>query len=232
MIHATQFETPVQIGETLAGALFDPCVAISVTDPRAPHHRVLEQESAALQRAVPARQRAFAAGRSAARRAMAKLNKPISPVLMGTDRAPIWPPGLVGSLSHSQTCCIAALARAQDCTSLGVDVEERTGLDPDLFDIVCTAAERKWLAQFPANESTLHAKLIFSAKETAFKAQYPLSKCLLGFDRFEIALDLGKNRFSARFTQDTGPFARNSSLVGGFASERGLIVTALTVFPR
>jgi 4'-phosphopantetheinyl transferase EntD len=70
---------------------------------------------------------------------------------------------------------VAVAARAQHVRSLGLDVEPDAPLDPELWDEVCAPAEAAWLAaQAPARRGRL-AKLVFSAKECAYKCQYPLT---------------------------------------------------------
>ncbi len=216
-----------EAGYALARGLFAAEIAVAVTDPRAAHYRPLAQENAATARMAPVRARAFAAGRVAAHSAMAELGQAVRPVLMAPDRSPVWPQGLVGSISHSQTCCIAALAPCDRYAAIGVDVEEDTPLDADLLDTVCTNSERAWLSAQSGPEAGILAKLIFSAKECAYKCQYPLTGQLFGFEIFEITPDLDTGQFEARFVADMPPFAAGDCLHGRFVIQDGLIVTAI-----
>ena len=207
----------------LAGArsLFPAEVAIAATDPRGAHPAPLPQEAVATARWAPTRLREFAAGRAAVRMAMADLRVPPCPVPVGADRAPVWPAGVVGSISHSRTACLAVLA--------GVDVEEDRPLDPELEETVLTAAERARLQGLTPAQRGRRAKLIFSAKESAYKCQYPLSRTLLDFDAFEIVFDRGSGGFSAVFRRAVGPFPRGAALKGRHAVAGGLIVTGVTL---
>lgn len=207
-----------------AQALFDVPVAIAVTDPRMPQPAMLAGEAALVERAQPARRTEFAAGRAAARCAMTQLGLAPSMVLAGDDRAPIWPDGLVGSISHTKTLCIAALSDRD--ISIGIDVEEDTALDADLIPAICTPLERKAIA---GRDVGPLAKLIFSAKEAAYKAQYPLTGALFGFDHLEITLDLAAHRFVATFVQPAGCFSVGDTLPGRFAHVAHHLVTAVTV---
>jgi len=182
-----------------------------------------------MARMAPVRQRAYAAGRVAAHNAMVDLSLPKRPVLMAPDRAPIWPEGLVGSLSHSQTCCIAALGPSDRFRALGIDVEEATRLDSDLLPTVCTNAELGWLAAQPTTDAGLLGKLIFSAKECAYKCQYAVTRALFGFDTFEITPDLDTGQFEATFTRDILPFAAKTCLHGRFVISDGLIITTMAL---
>lgn len=213
----------------LARPLLPPSIALAATDPRSTRHRPLPEEAEGLTRFAPKRAREFAAGRAAAHRAMRQLGEPARPVRSGDDRAPIWPDGLTGSISHCSTACIAAVARKDEVRSIGVDVEEDKPLWPEVIPTVCTITERAWLATLPEEDAGRMARLIFSAKECAYKCQYPLSHALFGFEMFEITLDLDTGQFEATFTADAPPFRRGEYLCGRFSIGHGLIVTAMTV---
>ncbi|MCF6233932.1 MAG: 4'-phosphopantetheinyl transferase superfamily protein [Rhodobacteraceae bacterium] len=218
-------------GYAQARSLFDDCITVAATDPRAAHNRTLAQESGPMARMAPVRQKAYAAGRAAAHRAMRELGHPRAPVLMAPDRAPLWPKGLTGSISHSQTCCIAALGRLDQVAALGVDVEEDSNLDSDLLPIVCTVDERAWLSAQSKTQAGVLAKLIFSAKECTYKCQYPRSKTLFGFDTLCVTPDPESGQFEATFLSDVPHFPAGTRLHGRFAMGRGLIVTAMTIRP-
>lgn len=176
--------------EAIRSALRDmlgPEVGISLTDPRAPEEGLLPEETPAMARAVPKRRREFAAGRRAARAAMAELDLPPAPVPQGPHREPLWPEGIVGSIAHCDTLCVAVVSRSH--RTLGIDIEDATPLPTDLEKIVCTKAERAWLNTLPSAERGVSAKQIFSAKEAVYKAQFPLTGQVIGFQdvnlRFE-----------------------------------------------
>lgn len=204
-------------------------VALAATDPRAPQPPARPEERAALSRARPQRLREFDAGRAATHRAMAQLGVPPAPVLHGPDRAPVWPDGLTGTITHCQTACLAAVARTRDLRALGLDLEDDSPLAPDLLATVCTAAELDRLGPIPPGRRGQVAKLIFSAKEAAYKAQYPLSRALFDFQTLEITFGDGPGRFAARFRHAVPPFSPDQRLDGRFAVGGGLIVTAVTV---
>ncbi|TDE35586.1 4'-phosphopantetheinyl transferase family protein [Antarcticimicrobium sediminis] len=215
---------------TLARPLLPGTVALVATDPNAAQPPALPQERAALSGARPARLREFDAGRAAARRAMVQLGAPPAPVLHGADRAPIWPEGLVGTITHGAGACLAALAYRRDMQALGLDLEEAAPLEPDLFETICTGAELNHLAALPPDQRGLRAKLIFSAKEAAYKAQYPLSHTLFDFQTLEIDIDTdAPGQFSARFLRAIAPFAAESRLSGRYAIGGGRIVTAVGI---
>ncbi|MGL4319901.1 MAG: 4'-phosphopantetheinyl transferase family protein, partial [Paracoccaceae bacterium] len=143
--------------------------------------------------AIPARRAEFAAGRAAAAQALAALGI-TADVPMGDDRAPIWPAGISGSITHTKTMAFAAVATAG---AIGIDLEPEGAVAADLWTHVLRPEEREIVRQNPAL-----ATRIFCAKEAVFKAQYPLTKLMFGFERLLITLDGGG--FAARFMADTG----------------------------
>ena len=225
MIVATPFDQSTQVQAAVA-ALFDVAVSVQVTDPKALHPALMDSEQSAVANAVPARQREFAAGRAAARAAMVDLGLTPVAVLAGSDRAPIWPTDVVGSISHTDGLCVAVLCHSAGAQSLGVDIEEATPLDQALSLIICTEVEQKRIAGPDASQL---AKLIFSAKEAAYKAQYPLTGLLFGFDHFDVKIDESNQAFIVTFLKPAPPFRVGDTLPGRFARVAGQLVTAVTI---
>jgi len=206
--------------------LFDLPVAVAVTRPDAVHPALWEGEATLIARARPARIAEFTAGRSAAREAMRQLGYAPEPILATSDRAPIWPPGLVGSISHCADWCIAVLAPQSDMRALGVDIEDDGPLPADLLQEVCSPIE---VARLQGQAPLGAAKRIFCAKEAAYKAQYPLTKTLFGFDRLEVTLTEGATAFEAEFTQATECFTRGEKLPGRVALVAGHLVSGVAI---
>ena len=204
-------------------------VAVAARDPREMPDAADPHEALTLQNAVPRRLAEFHAGRAAARGAMVALGHLPRPVPVGSDRAPVWPADLTGSISHTANACVAAVGLARDWAGIGVDLEDATPLDPLLVAEVCTRAERVWLGTQPAAERGLMAKLIFSAKEAAYKAQYPLSGRLFGFEVLELSIDREACSFNASFQSAQGTFAKGAVLAGSYAHAAGLLVTGVAV---
>lgn len=217
--------------ETLQGGLrglFGPQVSVALTDPARDYGSLLDQELEAMAGACGARRLEFAAGRCAARRAMQAAGLRPGPVLQGRDRAPVWPAGVVGTISHCATACAAAVADAQALGAVGLDIEPAAALEPDLLPVVCTLAERAWLAVQPEAERGTISMLIFSAKESAFKCQYPLSGAMFDFQTLEITPDLDLGHFEATFLRPVPCFDVGTCLHGRFAVADGHFLTGVT----
>jgi 4'-phosphopantetheinyl transferase EntD len=207
--------------EAALAALFPAGTAVAAAPVMAGTRPDWPEEAAAVAGAVPRRVAEFAAGRAAARRAMAALGLAPVPIPMGADRAPVWPEGLAGSISHAAGVAVAALRRGG---AIGLDVEEDAALEPGLWRLICMPAE---LEAAPAAERGRHVRRVFAAKEAVYKAQYPLSGRLIGFDAVEVRFDA--TGFTARFTRVEGPFAAGHELRGRLVCAEGLILAGVAV---
>jgi len=214
----------------LFNELLDPAVCVREIELSSCSLMLFPEELAAITGAVENRQREFAGGRACARQALEALGFPSMAIPAGLDRAPIWPVGVVGSISHSLTRGVAAVARQTDgFISIGVDLEESTPLD-EMFAIdLCTPFERDWLKQQPSGQRGLLLKAMFSAKECAYKCQYPLSKTLLEYSAIRIELDAEVNSFSAHFEIDADPFKAGSRLNGQIVCAGGHFASAIAM---
>lgn len=194
------------------------------TDPAADHPLT---EAEAPPRATPARLREFAAGRAAARQALAEIGAGAALIPAGADRAPLWPDGIIGSITHTAGACLAVAMRAPAGAGLGIDLEQATPLDRTLWDTILLATEQRALLSWPAADRGLMAKTAFSAKEAAYKAQYPTSRTLFGFDVMTVGMAEG--RFEARFEQAIPPFDAGHSISGRYAFCDDHILTVATL---
>jgi len=215
--------------QAVARGLFPDDVALALSFPWEVAEGLLPDERASLRAPNDKRLREFAAGRRAARQAMLQLGLPASAVPHGPDRAPQWPAAVGGSITHSDSICLAALGHASHYAALAIDVEEDTDLPEDILTEVCSAMELAWLSVQPEGARGQLARLIFSAKECAYKLQYPLTGQLLGFEAFEITPDLETGQFEATLTQDVAPFAARHHFVGRFAFGAGLVLTGMAL---
>lgn len=185
------------VRESLASVL-GPRIGVACSTVDGDPHSLHPEEWDLIARAVPRRQREFAAGRAAAREAMVRIGFRQCPVPSAADRAPIWPAGLVGSISHTRQICIAVVGRAEEVGGIGIDVEERLPVGPDLWHSICTPEEQTHLQSQPVEQRGDFVAQLFSAKEAFYKWQYPLARRLLDFQDVQVNLEPGGSGFSVR----------------------------------
>jgi 4'-phosphopantetheinyl transferase EntD len=137
-------------------------------------------------RARAKRLQEFAAGRACARAALAELGIHDMELPAAADRQPMWPPGFVGSITHTSGFCAAAVASCADIRFLGLDSEIVGAPTPDIWPTVCRDEELEWIRTLPPDEQSAAVTLVFSAKEAFYKAQYPLVSEWLDFHDLSI----------------------------------------------
>ena len=135
------------------------------------------EEQACIRHAGPRRQREFAMGRFCARHALARMGIRGFPLVRGRQGQPLWPPGVVGSISHTDDYCVAAVAWQHVVQSLGVDIEKVQSLTASVRESICTPQESTWIEELPRSRRDWGTLLIFSAKECFFKCVQPLTGC-------------------------------------------------------
>ncbi|WP_146588228.1 4'-phosphopantetheinyl transferase family protein [Puniceibacterium confluentis] len=199
-------------------------ISIALADPAEPQAPLYPIEEAAVARAIVTRRSEFAAGRHAARRAMSDLGHPPEPLPMGEDRAPVWPAGLTGSISHISTACIAMSARTDQARAIGVDLEVYQDFPPETVPEVAKPRET---ALFD-DPKLIAVRRIFSAKEAGYKAQYALSRTVFGFDRLALCRS-PRGDLALKFTNDAPPFRKGDLLRLRQWVGHGLILSLVTL---
>lgn len=154
--------------------------------------------------AAERRRREFLLGRAAAHQAIAALRgSSPHPIGRGSRGQPLWPEGLVGSISHTRGIAVAAVARRCDASGLGLDVERRDRrVSAGVARLVASPPEQAWIA---AAEPDLRLKLLFCAKEALFKALFPLAEVFLGYLDAELSWEGSGSGFVARLLRDAAP---------------------------
>lgn len=161
-----------------------------------------------IHRAAAKRRREFTAGRLCAREALLRLGIFSQPVLTGKDREPLWPRDVVGSITHCDDYCAAAIGRMCDYSGLGLDVEPAEPLDDDMIELVCTPDELASLDDLHAAERHLWPKVLFSAKESVYKCIFPAARVFLDFHDIRIRREDTSGRFNAEILK---PLPRHQS---------------------
>jgi len=122
----------------------------------------------ASDRVLSPRETEFARGREAAFAALASLGIETEDIPTGPNGAPVWPSGIVGSITHTASIALAVAARTSDRAAIGIDVEgEDRRLDPRTLRRIFTESELERLSTASDPRSRL---AMFCAKEASYKA--------------------------------------------------------------
>ena len=211
----------------LARGLFEKDVLVALSPLDGAESDLLPAERRICARFGEVRLREFATGRRCARELLRRLGEPDAPLVRDDRGMPLWPPGVVGSISHKKDLCLVAVASARRVSALGVDVEDARPLGSELWRRICTSRELRWLATRPEAERGVWAKLLFSAKESSYKAWSSWKRDPLRPRDLEIAMDPERGEFSpSRGLLSTAP---TREFTGRFRRGSGWLMTALVL---
>lgn len=186
-----------------------------------------------LERAAPKRKLEFAAGRHCARLALGRLLPGLREALLpiGAHRAPVWPPGTLGAITHSHGFAAAAVATTEHALGIGLDTEQIVA-GPALEEIsaeVATPEELRALHGCRLDPARL-LTTVFSAKESIFKCLYPQVGRYFDFqDVTVVEVEELAQRFTAQLQVGLGRLARGTLLEGRFVIAGGLVHTAIVL---
>ncbi len=193
------------------------------------HTPCLPEEMLLVKNAVKKRQKEFQAGRHCAREALAQLGIHHFPVLSGNKREPLWPKGIIGSITHCHNYCAVAVCSSQTFKGIGIDVEKKTPLEKSVLDLICTESEQTWLKKNNLTE-TFWSKIFFSAKECLYKSYYPITHQYLDFLEAEFSFNIEDGTFSVELLKNPpNSFTINQAIRGRFAFDQDYIFTALII---
>lgn len=184
------------------------------------------EEEALLGNAVPKRRFEFGTARACAREAMRSLGVEPGPILPGPKREPIWPQDIVGSLTHCAGYRAAALARTSDFQTIGIDAEPHAPAPDGVLEAIAIPAELRRMPGLRVDDPKIcWDRLLFSAKETTYKAWYPVTKRWLGFEDADITLN-ADGTFHSRILLPGTPIA---GFTGKWLVQGDVLVTAIAV---
>lgn len=155
------------------------------------------EEEPAIRNAVAKRRAEFRAGRTYARAALLELGVGPVPIVAGRDRAPVWPAEVAASITHDDTYCGVMAARSSDFAAVGIDIDSAAPLDADIVNYVCGANELAHRAELDGQLGADFAKLVFCAKESAYKAYFALTRFVLEFADVELRVSPAGGAFTA-----------------------------------
>lgn len=193
------------------------------------------EEAQTIVHALTSRRAEFATTRACARRALQRLGFPPAPIPVGVDREPVWPPAVVGSLTHGAGLRAAAVAPVALCRSTGIDVEPNARLPQDALSLVATEFEVQTLRSLASTWPTVAwDRLLFSAKEAVFKAWFPITGNWLDFTDCTLSIDVEAATFHGRLHLEGDPRSRFDieAVDGRWGIEEERLLTAVALAPH
>jgi 4'-phosphopantetheinyl transferase EntD len=190
------------------------------------------EEEDAVAQAVEKRRREFTTARACAREALTQLGYPEQAIPSGPRGEPVWPAGVVGSITHCDGYRACAVARGEDLITIGVDAEPDEPLPGGLLEDIALPDEREMLRQLSREAPGIHwDRLLFSVKESVYKAWFPLAERWLGFEDAIVSIDRREGTFSARLLVP-GPSLNEGELRGfngRWLAAEGLVMAAIAL---
>jgi enterobactin synthetase component D len=215
-------EQVTTIAEAVA-ALAGDHVGVAVLGPADEPDPLHPAEVEAVAHAVPARARDFALGRTCARRALAAIGLAPRPIPVGEGRRPLWPEGVVGSITHAGGWAVAVVGRSGRFVGLGVDIELDGAVGDEELSVLATAAERRRLeAHAEADVRATTATVVHGAKECVHKVVHPATGVALEPTDADVVIvghpPATSGRWTAALLRDAGPLPAGTALTGGWAT--------------
>lgn len=218
---STRFRSP--FGDDVA------FVAVHESDVNLPS--LHELETALISpRAVPKAVTDFRLGRAAARLALRHLGVPDRPLARGPHREPVWPDGLVGTITHTGGYALAAVAPAAVYGGLGIDLERRVDMR-DISSRIAIPQEQRWLRALPTEARQRGALQLFSAKESVYKAFFPRVGEYFGFERAHLRWDESAGAFLGELLPPLHEVAGGASFRVDCHWSGEFVLTALALSP-
>ncbi|MEU0881605.1 4'-phosphopantetheinyl transferase superfamily protein [Lentzea sp. NPDC005914] len=184
------------------------------------------EEEALLANAVPKRKFEFGTARWCAREAMKRLGVEPAAILPGPKREPQWPDGVVGSLTHCAGFRAAALALTTDYRTIGIDAEPHGPAPNGVLEAIAIPAEIRRMPGLKVDDPKIcWDRLLFSAKESTYKAWYPVTQRWLGFEDADITLN-ADGTFHSRILLPDTPIA---GFHGRWLVQGDVLITAIAV---
>lgn len=175
------------------------------------------EEEALVANAVGSRRTEFRCGRMYAHRALAQLGCASSPIGCDRWRAPVWPPDVIGSITHSQRVCAVAVARESEVISLGIDIETAEPLGADITQMIASTAELRDRHHIEHATGVDLPKLLFAIKECVYKAYFPKVRAFLEFSDVTVGVEAGSLQFRASIARCKPPLVHRHEIAGRFA---------------
>lgn len=208
------------------------CVRVSESRHDDDPEPLYPEEVVHISRAVVKRRREFTTVRRCAREALGELGVGRPPMVPGEAGSPTWPEGVVGSMTHCAGYRAAVVALASEVCTVGIDAEPNERLPAGVLRNVASEGEAERLRLLLASRpGTAWDRLLFSAKESVYKAWFPLARQWLGFEEADVVIDpSGGFRAALARPLSLGAGREAWELAGRWDCDASHVLTSIVVF--
>jgi 4'-phosphopantetheinyl transferase EntD len=147
---------------------------------------------------------------------------------MGKQQEPVWPERIIGSITHCDKYCAAVVASRITAASIGIDAEPNAPLPEGVLDLIALAAEKEWIKKAPAG-SISWDRLVFSIKESIYKAWFPLTSSWLDFSNALVEIEPLTRTFKAEISRQRAACQLLRGLNGRYIATDTLLATFVSV---
>jgi 4'-phosphopantetheinyl transferase EntD len=156
-----------------------------------------------IQHSVNKRQADFLAGRYAAKSILTQFGINNIDVPIGVHRSPVWPKNINGSISHThdRAICIASTNYAHKFIGCDIELLISNQTRVEIGDSIIDNYEKEILIK-AFNDVNIAYVIVFSAKESLFKALYPTVNEYFDFDTAQLVdIDIKNQRFKIKLVK-------------------------------
>ena len=197
-------------------SLFTPDVRVCLSTAVSSVAGLMTEELPGTDKMVEKRLLEFTHGRNCARVVLNMCGLGDVAVPRGNSREPVWPRGIVGSISHTGSLAAAVAAKSDDLAGIGLDIESAAPLSDDIVEMICRQDEN-------VGSDGVHAKLLFSIKESIYKCIYPTVGAYVDFKEVKVSLEAEASTFTASTDTLRQDLAGLERLEGAYCTVDGLV---------
>ena len=171
-----------------------------------------------VKKSVIKRRAEFLAGRYCSLKALGMIGEFPDFIPVGKKREPIWPAGVLGAISHTTACATTVVTNDPEIKGLGIDIENLVGTET--MEKICShimpleagnILEQNGISQEEA------FTLIFSLKESFFKAAYPQVQRYFDFDAVKVlSFDVIRQEIEFEVVENLSPSIQPGMRVDGY----------------
>lgn len=189
-----------------------------------------EDELEYVSNAVEKRRREFTAGRNCSRMALGFLGIKLGAIHVGTRRAPVFPAGISGTITHTNDYCAASVIRQGDVLSIGIDAESNSPLESGIRNLIMGPDELASIGTLPIQTDVHWDMLIFSAKEAFYKAYSQRCEVELDFLDTRVSLAPNDGTFGLRLLRaDLPNYFTGQTFLGRYMFDERRVYTTMAL---